>query len=148
MNHPENDFPGMPDSGVALMRAAQQQVNELQREVREGRRQARWTKIQVRVLGVVALTLLVVVGILGSFISQQDDLYNRLHQQQIDSCEFANTQRQADEEVWDSFIDLLTKGNKDPKDVEEGKQFEQFIAQVDAPRNCKAIYSAALDFGN
>lgn len=148
MNHPENDFPGMPDSGVALMRAAQRQVRELQEEVREGRRQAKWTKIQVRVLGALAIVLLIVVGVLGASISRQDDLYNRLHQQQLNSCEFANTQRQADEEVWDSFIDLLTKDSKDPKDIEEGKQFKQFIAQVDAPRNCKAIYSAALDFGN
>lgn len=150
MSNPENPerFPGMPDSSVALMMAAQQQVTELKKEVQAGRRQARMTKIQVRILGVVAVALLVITGVLGASLSNQTDLYNRIHQQQLQSCEFANTQRSADAQVWYSFIDLLTQDNPSKEAKKEGAQFKQFVAQVNAPRNCQEAYSSALELGN
>lgn len=137
----------MSDDGLALMRAAQRQVASLQEEVKEGRKQARYTKIQVRVLGAVGAILLAVVGILGASLSQQGDLYTKLHQQQIQSCQYGNAQRASERQIWDSFIDLLLKNGASAEAKKEGEQFKQFIAQVDAPRNCAEAYSA-MDFGN
>lgn len=143
------DDPGVPDKGMALMQAAQKQVGQLQAEVQAGRKAQqellkaqRWTKVQVRILGAVAIALLVVVGILGTSLTRQADLYGKLHDQQVQSCQYGNSERASEKRVWDSFIDLLLKGNKDPVDIQKGKQFKEFIAQVDAPRNCRRAFAA------
>lgn len=132
----------------ALLRAATRQVETLQAEVREGRKAARMTKIQVRILGAVCVILLVVVGVIGAFGAQQQNLYDTLHSQQIQSCETGNVQRANEKQVWDSFIDLILQGNKDPQAAAKGAKFKQFIDQVYSPRDCQQAYSTSGTSGD
>lgn len=141
-----NDEQGMDASLV--IRAAQQQIESLQAEVRAGRKAARLTKVQVRILGAVCALLIAVTAIVGAALGQQANLSDRLRTQVTQSCQTGNTQRAQEVKVWDSFIDLLLQGNTNPKAASEGAEFKQFVAQVYAPRNCQQAYSAAaLDGG-
>jgi hypothetical protein len=92
-----------------------------------------------------AVVLLVIVGVLGAFGSQQQDLYSKLHSNQINSCEAGNVQRANERQVWDSFIDLILQGNHNPADQEKGKQFKAFINQIEGPRDCQKAYSTAVN---
>jgi hypothetical protein len=132
-----------PISSMDLMKAAQIQVKSLQDEVKEGRKQARLTKIQVRILGAVAAILLAVVGILGAVAGQNANLNTQLHQEVVQSCQTGNQQRAQEIKVWDTFIDLILKGNTSSSAAAEGKQFKEFISQVYAPRNCAQAYTVS-----
>lgn len=131
------------ESASYLLLAAQRQVEALQNEVREGRKQARWTRIQVRILGAVCAVMLAVVGILGAVLGQEAGFSNQLHQEVVQSCQAGNVQRSQEIKVWDSFIDLILKGNKNPTAAQEGQQFKDYIAQVYAPRDCQQAYSVS-----
>lgn len=131
----------MPDN--VLLRVAQKQVEELRDEVKAGRKAARLTRFQVRLLAVVCTILLVVVGVVAEGAANQSDLYSKLHQQSIESCQFGNQQRAGEQKVWDTFIDLILQGNTDPANAAKGKQFKAYVAQVEAPRNCQQAYSTA-----
>lgn len=132
-----------------LLLAAQKQVEALQQEVRDGRKAARWTKIQVRILGAVCALMLAVVGILGAVLGQQAAFTNQLHSEVVQSCQAGNQQRAQEIKVWDTFIDLILKGNTSKTAQTEGQQFKEYISQVYAPRNCEQQYnlSGATDSG-
>lgn len=125
----------------ALLLAAQKQVEALQQEVRDGRKAARWTKIQVRILGAVCALMLAVVGILGAVLGQQAAFTNQLHSEVVQSCQAGNQQRAQEIKVWDTFIDLILKGNTSPQAAQEGAEFKSYISQVYAPRDCQQAYS-------
>jgi hypothetical protein len=134
----------------ALFAAAQAQIESLQNSVieaqedaRRARKDRRLTKIQVRILGAVCALLIAVTCVVGAVLGQQTTLSNNLRQQVIQSCQSGNAQRAQEIKVWDSFIDLILQGNKNPQAEQEGEQFKDFVAQVYAPRNCQQVYSTA-----
>lgn len=133
------------NSANALLLAAQKQVEALQSEVRDGRKQARWTKIQVRILGAVCAIMLAVVGILGAVLGQEASFQSQLHSEVVSSCQTGNQQRAQEIKVWDTFIDLILRGNTSKQAIAEGQEFKSYIAQVYAPRNCQAQYNVTAD---
>jgi hypothetical protein len=147
------DNPHVPETGFIL--AAERAIKELQDTAEDQRieldkqqkllekaqKDARWRKIQVRALGLVAI-ILTVVCILGSVqYVRTSEIARKVQQGSISQCVSGNAIRAAEVQVWDSFISLLLQGNKNPKDHAVGMKFEQYIAKVYAPRNCTQLFN-------
>lgn len=121
-----------PDGSFVV--AAETQVTRLIKANRVNR-------IFIYVLSAVTIALVVVATVLGINLHRTSQLSQKVQQGAISSCLAGNAQRANDTQIWDAFITLILKGNTDPADIQEGKDFEQYIARVDAPRNCKQTYT-------
>lgn len=125
--------PNVPEEN-ALLRAAEQQVERLTRP----------TKRLVRWLTALCVLLVLVAAALGYFAYANHELSTRLQKDSVQSCEQGNVQRANQTQIWDGFITILLKGNTNPADAAKGKAFEEFVGQVDSPRNCQQVYNVSL----
>lgn len=119
--------------GNKLASLAERQVDRLLKA-------SRWHKWQIRLLAGVIVGLMAV----SSWVVYRQvthPLTNELRSDLVNSCVSGNASRALDQQVWDSFISLLLKGNTSAQAAAEGKAFEQAVAKAYAPKNCTAAYS-------
>ena len=96
---------------------------------------------QVRILGLVCVVLVAVsVFTVKGYFSNRDNATG-LRADSVASCVSGNTTRALDITIWDSFINLLLKGNTNATANAEGKTFEQLVQKTYAPRDCQAEYA-------
>lgn len=147
------DDPHVPETGFIL--AAEKAIKNLQ-DTAEAQRleldkqqalltraesDARWRKIQVRILGIVSV-LLIVVCVLGTVqYFHTREIARKVQQGSITQCLDSNHVRADDIKIWDTFVALLEGPHPTVPVAAEAKSFEGFIAKVYAPKDCNALFS-------
>lgn len=104
-------------------------------------RASRWHRVWIAVIASVTVLTLAACVVLGVVAWQAHDTGVALKNDSIASCEQSNAARALDQQVWDSFIQLLLKGNKNSQASAEGAAFEQAVAKAYAPKDCVQAYS-------
>jgi len=121
-------------------------------------RRRKWWNVALSILVVIVLILvLAVAGSAGdnSRAIRQAQAANRAVQAQqaatkdaaFKQCLSGNNILSAEVVAWDAFVQLLLKGNTDPKAKAEGAAFEKFVASNFRPRNCYTLYHIKLPAG-
>ncbi len=88
----------------------------------------------------VAIILLAGSAFLGAVAYQTYHLTHTVQEGAIAQCEDANHVRADDIEIWDTFVSLAEGTKPTPGVIAEAKAFEKFIAKVESPTNCAAVY--------
>lgn len=152
------DSPHVPETNFML--AAQKAIKDLQETAEVQRLElnaaaalaqkaandARWRKIQVRILGLVSVVL-VVVCILGTVqYFHTRDIANKVQQGSVTQCMDGNHLRSQNAKIWDFVLDSLLVPS--PGETEQQKagtivfvrETKNFISRVYAPQNCTALF--------
>ena len=116
----------MSNPEVNFMLAAEKAINDLQKEVAKGRTAAR-----IRGAWTVVLSIVVVaIGLLGF----------QLHSQAVDACKQGNARAGGTVVALNQLVTLLEGPHPTAHVKQVAAQYEAFVAQHNAPRNCQQAY--------
>lgn len=121
----------MNETDSSVIRAAEALIEKMTRPTRQ----------LVRWVAAGCLLLVLVTGVLAYVVWQEHEDTLHIQHDAVQSCQAANTQRANEKKVWDAFIDLILKNDTSAKDQSEGTAFKEYVARVDAPRDCQKAYS-------
>lgn len=120
-------------------------MRSAEREVKSLVKAARWSKFYIRILAVVAAVLVAVACVLGVVINSQGGIIGSVRNGAVTSCQDGNKYRAQQTQIWNRFVDLLLK-QRTPNPVTQqiGATFKEYVADVNAPRDCSRVYQLNL----
>lgn len=116
-------------------------MRSAEREVKSLVKAAQWSKFYIRILAVVAAVLVAVACVVGVVINSQGSIISDVRNGAVTSCQDGNKYRAQQTLIWNRFVDLLLK-QRTPNPVTQqiADGFKEYVADVNAPRDCSKVY--------